>query len=316
MRTSGRTTHIAGITALITAIVLAFGSSSALAQPKSDDGWGFGGRLLQYRALCRKQADEQHLPRGLARRAFVRNCVKILLAGNYTPPGGVSVLPAPPWNPWINREAEFFAGGNIGGQFQNTNFSVSDTGFNVNGSGLFGGGFGGALFPVPNTNVLFGPRFGIQGGNITGSISAPAASPLSDYKVTTSWTAYQEGMGLWSGPRNWFGPTPTLFGSFFTGGVGVAESGTSVKGTSGTFSFTDNAVRTGMTFTAGWGAPVATLPNGIPINLFVQYRGIQWISTVNIPGPVPISSYTSEVSIGLIFPFSPLRPHWGPEGAP
>ncbi len=57
---------------------------------------------------------------------------------------------------------------------------------------MVGGGFGGVLLPVPNTNVLIGPRFGVQGSNITGSITSPAASPLFTYTVRTDWMAYQE----------------------------------------------------------------------------------------------------------------------------
>jgi hypothetical protein len=33
----------------------------------------------------------------------------------------------------------------------------------------------------------------------------------------------------------------------------------------------------------------------------VQYRGTQWISTVNIPSGVPIGSFTNEVDLGVQF---------------
>jgi hypothetical protein len=221
--------------------------------------------------------------------------------------------------------AQPFVGVNVGGGFQNTNFSVSDTGFNVNGSGVMGGGFGGVLFPIPNTNAQAGFRIGGEGGNITGDIRMPAVSPTFNYTVTTSWMAYQEGMvrmpvaGAFKiatneSPRpqdraflnyNYFNSNP-----YVTGSVGIAESGTSVKGTSGAFSVTDNMVRTGITFSVGAGTPVVTLYNGAVIELFAQYRGTQWISTVNIPGGVPIGSFTNEVDLGLQWRF------WGPPPPP
>jgi hypothetical protein len=216
----------------------------------------------------------------------------------------------------IFRGAQPFVGVNVGGGFQNTNFSVSDTGFNVNGSGVMGGGFGGVLFPIPNTNAQAGFRIGGEGGNITGDIRMPAVSPTFNYTVTTSWMAYQEGMvripvaGAFKiatneSPRpqdrafldyNYFNSIP-----YVTGSVGIAESGTSVKGTSGAFSVTDNMVRTGITFSVGAGTPIVTLYNGAVIDLFAQYRGTQWISTVNIPGGVPIGSFTNEVDLGFQF---------------
>jgi hypothetical protein len=204
-----------------------------------------------------------------------------------------------------------------GGGFPTTNFSV-DPQFNVNGSGFVGGGFGGVLLPVPNTNVLIGPRIGIQGSNITGSITSPAASPLFTYTVRTDWMAYQEGFIRFAGfkiadnesPR----PADRAFfsydyfnninsGPFVTGSLGIAESGTSIKGTSGAFSVTDNVVRTGITFTVGAGVPVVTLYDGSVIDLFAQYRGTQFISTVNIPGGVNIGSFTNEVDVGATLRF-------------
>ena len=208
---------------------------------------------------------------------------------------------------WAYGCAQPFVGGYFGGGFQNTNFTVNPP-FNVNSSGFLGGGFGGVLLPVPNTNVLIGPRLGIQGSNITGSITSPAASPAFNYSVTTNWTAYEE--ALIKVQPGWTGEQADLYsarinnvGLGFTGSVGVAESGTSVKGTSGTFSVTDNAVRTGITFTAGFTVPVYS-----SIDLFAQYRGIQWISNVAIPGAVPIGSYTNEVDLGLQFRFSSAPP--------
>jgi hypothetical protein len=173
---------------------------------------------------------------------------------------------------------------------------------------VIGGGFGGVLFPIPNTNAQAGFRIGGEGGNITGSITSPAASPLFTYPVRTDWMAYQEAMvkiGGSSVPPGFQGYLifATNFGLFYTASVGVAESGTSVKGTLGPFTVIDNTERTGITFTAGVGVPIAVFPNGTSIDLFTQYRGIQWISTVNIPGAVNIGSFTNEVDGGVTVHF-------------
>lgn len=157
-----------------------------------------------------------------------------------------SALPSPVFFPG----AQPFVGFNIGGGFQGTNFSV-DPQFNVNGSGVIGGGFGGVLFPIPNTNAQAGFRIGGEGGNIIGNIGMPAASPLFTYTVRTDWMAYQEAMvkiGGLSLPPGFQGYLifPTSFGLFYTASVGVAESGTSVKGTLGPFTVIDNTERTGI----------------------------------------------------------------------
>jgi hypothetical protein len=182
---------------------------------------------------------------------------------------------------------------------------------------VIGGGFGGVLLPVPNTNVQIGPRVGIQGSNITGSIASPAASPLFTYTVRADWMAYQEAFIRFGGFKIADNESPrpqdrVYFNHDYfnqmhvTGSAGVAESGTSVKGTSGMFSVTDNVVRTGITFTAGIAVPVVTLYNGAVIDLTAQYRGTQWISTVNIPGAVNIGSYTNEVTVGATLRFNEL----------
>jgi hypothetical protein len=89
---------------------------------------------------------------------------------------------------WSWATAQPFVGVNVGGGFQNTNFSV-DPQFNTNGSGVVGGGFGGVLFPIPNTTAMAGFRIGGEGGNVTGDIRMPAASPRFNYTVTTNWMA-------------------------------------------------------------------------------------------------------------------------------
>jgi hypothetical protein len=96
------------------------------------------------------------------------------------------------YNYYDALKPQYFVGANISGDFQQTTFSVAPP-FTVNGSGAMGGIFGGVLLPVPNTNILFGPRVGWQGGNISGSIVAPPASPFT-YQVTTNSMFYQEAM--------------------------------------------------------------------------------------------------------------------------
>ena len=78
---------------------------------------------------------------------------------------------------------------------------------------------------------------------------------------------------------------------------------TSVNGTAGAFSVTDSGWRPGITFTAGVAKPVAILANGAVVDLFAQYRGTQFISTVNVPGAVKIGSFTNEVDGGITVHF-------------
>lgn len=83
-----------------------------------------------------------------------------------------------PYNYYNQNTPQYFVGGNVTGLFQRTNFSVVPP-FNVDGSGAMGGVFGGVLIPLPNTNVLIGPRFGWEGGDINGNTVAPAASQFT-----------------------------------------------------------------------------------------------------------------------------------------
>jgi hypothetical protein len=207
--------------------------------------------------------------------------------------------------------AQPFVGVNVSGGFQNTNFSVSDTGFNVNGSGVMGGGFAGVLLPIPNTIAGAGFRVGGQGGNITGDIRMPTLSPTFNYTVKTDATLYQE--AVVSIPASkitsfllnvaYDVPLAPKWDFAFGASVGVAESHTSVNGTAGAFSVTDSGWRPGITFTAGVAKPVAILANGAVVDLFAQYRGTQFISRVNVPGAVNIGSFTNEVDGGITVHF-------------
>jgi hypothetical protein len=296
MRTRGRSAHVAGIIGLITTIILSFDPSSAFAQTKQD-GVLQELRLQAHqraaRAHCRRLANKQDL-RGSARKAFMRKCVDSLLAGNLpTPPSEVSYFgPTPVLTPWITP----FAGVNVGVANQGTYFSV-DPSFTTSGNGPVYGGFAGVLFPIPNTPAQFGFRAGWEGLNISGKVEAPLASPLSDYTARSTWMFYEEGLA--KVPLAKF----DIRGAYLTGSVGLAQMQTSVTGTSGAFSATDNGYRTGVTFTAGVGTLLGTLPNGTGIEGFAQWRGTQWGSTVSIPGSVPISSFTNEVDVGINFVF-------------
>jgi hypothetical protein len=190
-----------------------------------------------------------------------------------------------------NTPGVWYVGGNIGVGSQGTNFSV-DPPFTVYGSGPIYGGFGGMLFPIPNSNLQLGFRLGWEGSNLTGKVESPPASPLFDYRVRTSSTFYQDALVKFSTPF-------ALPSTFFTGSIGIAEMQTSVNGTSGIFSVTDGAYRAGPTFTAGIGTLLGTLPNGAGVEGFVQWRGSVLGGTVSIPGSVPFGSFTNEVDVGI-----------------
>jgi hypothetical protein len=190
-----------------------------------------------------------------------------------------------------NTQGVWYVGGNIGVGSQGTNFSV-DPPFTVNGNGPIYGGFGGMLFPIPNSNLQLGFRLGWEGSNFSGKVESPLASPLFDYRVRTYWTFYQDALVK-------FPTTFALPSTFFTGSIGIAEMQTSVNGTSGIFSFTDSAYRAGPTFTAGIGTLLGTLPNGAGVEGFVQWRGSVFGSTASIPGLVSITSFTNEVDVGI-----------------
>ena len=199
-------------------------------------------------------------------------------------------------------------GVNVSGGFQNTNFSVSDTGFNVNGSGVMGGGFVGVLLPIPNTIAGAGFRVGGQGGNITGDIRMPTLSPTFNYTVKTDATLYQE--AVVSIPASkitsfllnvaYDVPLAPKWDFAFGASVRVADSHTSVNGTAGAFSVTDSGWRQGITFTAGVAKPVAILANGASS---ICSRSIAAPSSSarvnNVPGAVNIGSFTNEVDGGI-----------------
>jgi hypothetical protein len=136
----------------------------------------------------------------------------------------------------------------------------------------------------------------------------PALSPRFNYTVKTDATLYQEAVisipALSLAPRFVFvGTALEILDLNARLSAGVAESHTSVNGTAGAFSVTDSNWRPGITFTAGVAKPIAILANGGVVDLFAQYRGTQFISTVNIPGGVNIGSFTNEVDVGVTLNF-------------
>jgi hypothetical protein len=207
---------------------------------------------------------------------------------------------------------QYFVGADVAGAFQQTNFLVAPP-FNVNGSGAMGGVFGGVLIPVPNTNVLMGPRIGWQGGNINGTIVAPPASPFT-YTVRTNSVFYQDAMFKVLFPQLYnlipHAPLPAaapltyppnfLF-PFITASVGVAEVHTDVKGTLGAFQVGAGDYRPGVTFTTGVGVPVGFVGDGVAAEVFVQWRGTMSTASVNIPAPVANTYWINGVDFGVQF---------------
>jgi hypothetical protein len=298
------------VVSLTAAVAAGFLSSSASAQPK-EYPWdklekALAAEMKTAAADCNEQRYysarqsfiESKMSHGYTESEADRTVRDVFPFRRDCPPASALYFPSP-----VNivPRAQPIVGLNLAGGFQGTNFPT-DPQFNVNGSGVIGGAFGGVLFPVPNTNALAGFRVGGEGGYITGNIVTPPASPLFTYNVRTNWIVYQDAL-LQVDMLNGFFNGIKPFGS-----VGAAESDVSAKGTSGTFSVTDSGVRTGMTFTAGVTLPVFALTNGVVVDLFAQYRGTQWIGVVNIPGAVPISSFTNEVDLGVTFNFNAFAP--------
>ena len=196
-----------------------------------------------------------------------------------------------------------------GGGWSNTNFDVIPN-FGVGGSGFVGGVTGGVLFDLPGTTLSIGPRFGWQGGNMSGSTANPTASPFFVYDVKTKSVFYRE--ALISIPiqresagfeKTFLGPGgTTLRMPFVTASVGVAEVRTQITGTSGAFQVTDGLTRTGLTFTGGIGIPIQQPIFGGTLDAYVQYRGINLPSGyVNIPGKVNTDFWAQGVNFGLQF---------------
>jgi hypothetical protein len=192
-----------------------------------------------------------------------------------------------------------------GGGWSNTNFAVAPP-FGVSGSSFVGGINGGVLIDIPGTIFSVGPRIGWQGGNMSGSISGPAASPFFDYNVSTTSIFYQEVRISSSG----LFPDAGFLGDSIRGrnitpsvSVGVAEVQTKFTGTSGAFQVTDTVTQTGFTGTVGIGFPISPAFLGGELDAYAQYRVIALpTATVSIPGQVQINNFWAQgITFGLEF---------------
>jgi hypothetical protein len=198
-----------------------------------------------------------------------------------------------------------------GGGWSNTNFAVAPP-FSVSGSSFVGGINGGVLIDIPGTIFSVGPRIGWQGGNMSGSISGPTASPFFDYSVKTKSIFYQEALVSIPIQRELIGFEKTFFEPgggqtslrlpFVTASVGIAELQTQITGISGAFQVIDSANRTGFTGTIGIGIPISQTFLGGEMNAYAQYRGtVLSRANVNIPGMVPIDFWAQGITFGLQF---------------
>jgi hypothetical protein len=293
-----RAARVAGITALITAIVLSFGSSSAWSQPKSDGGWGLS-RLRHHvaRNFCRKRANEQHL-RGPVRRAFVRKCIDSLLVGNFPLPpyeGGVfppTTAPIWSWNSWVAIE---------GGYSQSNNNLFVDPPFSITGSGGVFGVSGGVSFPVPGANSAWlGPAAGFLLGNMSGTTEHPAASPANIYSANNRYILWQGasfGTHAWSDYYSQPGTSYAPQGFNILGQIGIAEVNTNVSCSCGA---SDSNVTAGFIFGVGVGIPIANTP----LELTAWYHFIDApASRFNVPGSVAIGSSINMFTGGLQWNF-------------
>jgi hypothetical protein len=203
-----------------------------------------------------------------------------------------------------------FIGVEVGGGWSNTNFDVMPP-FGVSGSGFVGGINGGVLIDIPGTIFSVGPRIGWQGGNISGGISGPTASPFFDYSVKTKSVFYQEALVSIPIQRELLGFEKTFVGPggektslrlpFVTASAGIAEVQTQFTGTSGAFQVIDTVNRTGFTGAVGIGMPISPVFLGGELDAYAQYRIIALpTTTVSIPGQVRINDFWVQgITFGL-----------------
>jgi hypothetical protein len=196
-----------------------------------------------------------------------------------------------------------------GGGWSNTNFDVMPN-FGVGGSSFVGGVNSGVLFDIPGTILSIGPRFGWQGGNMSGTNANPPASPFFDYTVKTTSIFYQEALMSIPIQREVLGFEKTFLDGgaqigvrlpFVTASAGVAEVRTQVTGTSGAFEITDSANRTAFTGTVGIGMPISPVVLGGALDVYAQYRFVALPNaTVGIPGQVQIDNrWIQGINFGL-----------------
>lgn len=202
-----------------------------------------------------------------------------------------------------------FWGVEAGGGWATNRFDVTP-GFGANGGGFVSGINGGFLVPLPGSQLLIGPRIGVQGNFFNGTASDPPASPGFDYRVKNEWMAVQESLfqiNLGSRPAGG-DVTAAYFGSLMYAAIslGIAEGHTSVTGSMAGFSVTDGFSWTGPTVSAGLGVPLNTFIPAPPVVfggtpfVYGQYRAtFAGSGTVNIPGQVRIDPWIQSLNFGL-----------------
>lgn len=215
----------------------------------------------------------------------------------------------PPLQPTLSTGLHPFWGVEVGGGWAHTRFNV-DPPFDVNGSGFVSGINGGFLVAVPGTQIMVGPRVGVQGNFFSGTTVAPPASPFFDYTVKNPWTAYQEALVQFNFR---YLPLTESFNThapsawpFVTLSAGIAEGNTRVQGATPGFSVIDTFAWTGPTVSVGVGVPLNTIIPAPPIVfggtpfLYGQYRAT-WAGqgNVNIPGTVQIDPWIQSLNFGL-----------------
>lgn len=185
-----------------------------------------------------------------------------------------------------------------GGAWSSTNFAVTPP-FDVNGSGVVFDVNGGVLVDIPGTIFSVGPRFGWQGGSVTGSTANQPASPTFQYDVKRSWAFYQE--ALIQVPINPGSPTrqPLMF-PFVTASAGIAEVKLQFTGTSGAFQVTDSPTGTGFTGSIGFGMPIFQSSSGGALAVFAEARLIK-INGVDValPGRFKTNYHAQSVATGF-----------------
>jgi hypothetical protein len=231
--------------------------------------------------------------------------LSLAVAGTYSLPTNAQNLAVSPFqgshfHPFVAIEG--------GGGWQNTNFAVTPN-FNVGGSSFIGGINGGFLFDVAGTPISIGPRIGLLGGDMPGSIAHPPASLPFVYDVKTkTLTTYEEAIvsillrGVsFSGGKVRAEPLPQSAWAAIYASLGAAQVRTQVTGTAGAFQVIDSATRTGITGSVGVSLPISQNFLGGGLLVYGQYRitALQ-DATLNLPAPVHIDSgWIQGVTFGL-----------------
>ncbi|MBI3705926.1 MAG: outer membrane beta-barrel protein [Rhizobiales bacterium] len=186
----------------------------------------------------------------------------------------------------------------VGGGWSTTTFVVTPS-FDVNGTSLIFDINAGLLIDIPGTIFSVGPRFGWQGGNVSGSTANQPASPTFMYDVKRLWAFYQE--ALVQVPINLGNSTgsPLMF-PYVTASAGIAEVKLQFTGTSGAFQVTDSPTSTGFTGSVGFGIPIYQASPDGALAVFGEARVIKTNSVdVTLPGRFKTDYQSSSVTMGF-----------------